>query len=128
MVVGRSLTSSVVPTAVWVTIAWANPCIMKGGYLLKSLEVASDGFLCGPCVQAIPEQWIWPRTVPTGIDQSGWWQDRRSCTNLALPASAKWWSICLHLESLSKAWGSLRAFKEAPWEPRALEFQLNDVG
>ena len=47
-----------------------------------------DGFLCSPwvgCRIGLPngavggpwqEQWILPRIVPAGTDQSGWWQDQ----------------------------------------------------
>ena len=39
--------------AVWVTMGWANPCIMKGGYLLRSPEVTPEGFWCDPWVHVI---------------------------------------------------------------------------
>ena len=86
-VVGRSLVSSVVPTTedcrlwalssgggdetlecMWVEIAWAIPCIMRGGYLLKSLEVTPEGFLCVPWVQDIPAQWRSGRSVASTVD------------------------------------------------------------
>ena len=52
----------------WVTMDWARPRIINGGYRLRSLEVTPEGFWCDPWVHVMPVQWRSGRSVARTVD------------------------------------------------------------
>ena len=61
---------------------WARPRIIKGGYLLRSLEVTPEGFWCDPWAHVMPVQWRSGRSVARTVD-------------LATHCPSSHWSKCI---------------------------------